>query len=714
MSAVSPLDPGSGYQDAMFDLQELETSVAIAWDGNVAGRAGSVDPDTFAVEVMRAEMARLGLNPNVNRVLDGLARHVFGRGAIRDPLFVLAIDDFDLNPSRSFELIRLLRTVSTPRLFTIILGDLRVAEAVFALRVSKALAETAGSAANGPLLAVQADEVRTIASELAAHSLRKMIPPAQTVHITTMNVPESLAYRPITDDRAPAPPLRDVMSLCPLDVRAGGASQRRHREVKSLYDLLLASACVGDQKRVSRGPKHSGKAGADAARDSADNASSDDALRDQMHAAARNATYTAIDFLKTTPRRVADMWFSLHNVSNREVRLEDVLAELFQKAVSEDGTLAYADRQTLLRAVSLDTSGKWKLNSLAYEEEPRVGPGVTLAAAEDRPEQYDEGRPVFQFSPGEGWSLWPKGKRVSPAGEEEVHSVAPAVEVATASALMLVQDVLIFNPHGSWNSRPLLQGHPLRKRWAMTEWRVDYWQRPVITWPTPIWSTFWEYDLFLGHWNATLAEYSSRTANNDAERRLDYLVFTWMDAATAVLLGEEPIGTRRQGSSLSMPWGELVERLGNLAGSQGQGNPGEDQRDGWLLDVGFMLLPEVTGLSWRRPKEFMFSQPLRGYWKTRKREIVNYRRRVLEHRFVNAGTVRLASYLGDKIPLALPDGLSFGAESGAGKDGVVRYSMYPTPRNPNWENSAADRPRVRRRPKKTSNSTSPPEDKGPE
>ena len=227
-----------------------------------------------------------------------------------------------------------------------------------------------------------------------------------------------------------------------------------------------------------------------------------------------------------------------------------MLAELFQKAVSEDGTLAYADRQTLLRAVSLDTSGKWKLNSLAYEEEPRVGPGVTLAAAEDRPEQYDEGRPVFQFSPGEGWSLWPKGKRVSPAGEEEVHSVAPAVEVATASALMLVQDVLIFNPHGSWNSRPLLQGHPLRKRWAMTEWRVDYWQRPVITWPTPIWSTFWEYDLFLGHWNATLAEYSSRTANNDAERRLDYLVFTWMDAATAVLLGEEPIGTRRQGSSL--------------------------------------------------------------------------------------------------------------------------------------------------------------------
>ena len=131
MSAVSPLDPGSGYQDAMFDLQELETSVAIAWDGNVAGRAGSVDPDTFAVEVMRAEMVRLGLNPNVNRVLDGLARHVFGRGAIRDPLFVLAIDDFDLNPSRSFELIRLLRTVSTPRLFTIILGDLRVAEAVF-------------------------------------------------------------------------------------------------------------------------------------------------------------------------------------------------------------------------------------------------------------------------------------------------------------------------------------------------------------------------------------------------------------------------------------------------------------------------------------------------------------------------------------------------------------------------------------------------------
>jgi len=172
------IDSTPDYQDAMLALQELETNVCLAWDGNVAGRAGSTDPDTYAVEVMRAEMARLGLNVNVNRVLDLLATRVFDRGVIRDPIFILAIDDFDLNPTRSLELIRLLRAVSTPRLFTISLGGLRVAEAVFSLRVSGTLAATASPAANGRLLSLQANEVRSIASELASHSLRKMIPPA--------------------------------------------------------------------------------------------------------------------------------------------------------------------------------------------------------------------------------------------------------------------------------------------------------------------------------------------------------------------------------------------------------------------------------------------------------------------------------------------------------------------------------------------------------
>lgn len=142
-AAYGLLDPSPDYQQAMMALQELMTSVALAWDGNITQRAGSLDPDTYAVEVMRAEQARLSLNQKMNHVLDQLARKVFDRGGTRDPLLVLPVDDFDLNPPRSLDLLRLLRAISVPRLFNIVLGDLRVAEVVFNLSLSGALVEVA-------------------------------------------------------------------------------------------------------------------------------------------------------------------------------------------------------------------------------------------------------------------------------------------------------------------------------------------------------------------------------------------------------------------------------------------------------------------------------------------------------------------------------------------------------------------------------------------
>jgi hypothetical protein len=52
------------------------------------------------------------------------------RIAPRNPLFVLPIDDLDLNPTACLAVLNLLRVVSVPRLFTVVLGDLEVAEVV--------------------------------------------------------------------------------------------------------------------------------------------------------------------------------------------------------------------------------------------------------------------------------------------------------------------------------------------------------------------------------------------------------------------------------------------------------------------------------------------------------------------------------------------------------------------------------------------------------
>ena len=87
------LEPHPDYRNAMLELQRLQANIALAWGGNLAACQGHLDPDSFAVEVIRTEHARLSLHNNLEMVLDQLAR-----STSRSPLFILPIDDFDLNP----------------------------------------------------------------------------------------------------------------------------------------------------------------------------------------------------------------------------------------------------------------------------------------------------------------------------------------------------------------------------------------------------------------------------------------------------------------------------------------------------------------------------------------------------------------------------------------------------------------------------------------
>src|SRR5262245_56178293 len=92
------VQPGGGVHDVLLDLQRLQTHGALAWEGNLQSRKGNLDPDSYAVEVARTERARLSISYKVQDVLDRLARKTQWMFGIRDPLFVLPVDDLDLNP----------------------------------------------------------------------------------------------------------------------------------------------------------------------------------------------------------------------------------------------------------------------------------------------------------------------------------------------------------------------------------------------------------------------------------------------------------------------------------------------------------------------------------------------------------------------------------------------------------------------------------------
>ncbi len=191
------VESGPDYQQAMLELQRVQTAIALAWEGNLQKRGAQIDPDAYAVELLRSENARLSVNKNLDAVLNKIAGQISWISNIRDPLFLLPIDDLDLNPIACLELLKMLRMISVPRLFALILGDIYVAEIVMNLKISGDLVQAANAGANAPeLLSLGANEIAAVAGEVSANALRKLIPPNQRIRLGEMDVHEAIKFRP--------------------------------------------------------------------------------------------------------------------------------------------------------------------------------------------------------------------------------------------------------------------------------------------------------------------------------------------------------------------------------------------------------------------------------------------------------------------------------------------------------------------------------------
>ncbi len=99
---------------------------AIGWDGNLSGRRANLDPEAYALEVDQAERQRLDMVTSFRRFVDALVEDwskLRPRSKGKPPLFVLSIDDADMNPVRSVELLDLVRALWHPRVAFLLTGD---------------------------------------------------------------------------------------------------------------------------------------------------------------------------------------------------------------------------------------------------------------------------------------------------------------------------------------------------------------------------------------------------------------------------------------------------------------------------------------------------------------------------------------------------------------------------------------------------------------
>ena len=186
----------SGIEKAISDFDRLANEIAFAWDdGPGSGNTNSSrqEPEVVAHELRRAERARLSVRQRLDDVLNQFANHIRWRNGVKNPIFILPIDDFDLNPKRCLELLKILRAIDGARLFFLILGDQEVAYEVMRLKMYGELSQLAPQARYDnsnikPLI--------TSWASLADEAFRKLLPPDQRISLTNPSLEEQMAFKP--------------------------------------------------------------------------------------------------------------------------------------------------------------------------------------------------------------------------------------------------------------------------------------------------------------------------------------------------------------------------------------------------------------------------------------------------------------------------------------------------------------------------------------
>jgi hypothetical protein len=576
---------------ALAALHDLQTDVALSWESDVNSLAGHMDPDPIAREVMRAERARLSLNERLNSVLEGLAREVFVERADRPLLFVLPVDDFDLNPARCLELLDLLRTISVPRLFFILLGDEESAELAANLHVTSQLADAAGRGLHRDFLPIIPGELAATAAIVAGNILTKLLPPSHRIRLEAMSISEALRFTPRTAVGGVGGvrlSLNELLRSCPLPLADRAESRRlTDRKIDSLHRFLL-------EPSLSIRPSE----------------------QEHTPAESQQAAYQGARVLELLPRQLVDTWFSLNEVRNDKDPSRRVLSELrrlCKQAISSEPALSTIRRRGSSGPLSLDPEGEWLPSLELFTIHGRYGPKEEF---ETSPTEPIAERRVLRVAAQNGWAFRGLQRR-------NVEDMPPRfVSSWTTSVLLLYTDLLTLSDAGREQNWLLRIPDNLPKL-AEIEWSIPRSTPSKQVWPIPPVITFWEYDLFMSGWRkAVEAAKSPDVRDGDAHIGLAFL---WIDLGAAVIAAERPVGLSVSLIPTQQSWNELSKRLEQIyiLSQETKGVAG-DRVQGWLIDVNRLLTPQCSGKQAEKASAFRDLAPkLCMFWDSKASKLPN-------------------------------------------------------------------------------------------
>jgi hypothetical protein len=595
----------TGFPEAMMKLQRFQTRLALAWEGNINQRSGALDADAYAFELKRSEHARLMVNRELEKVLSELAETAFKDRPVIDPLFVLPVDDFDLNPRLCIKLLKLLRMISVPRLFSVLMGDLKVVELIMKMKTT---ADFQDICEPNEFLGTMTDDVQTVTARVAGNALRKLLPPHQRVHLEGMDVEEAFNFVPIGLDEKEPEKLSTLIAKIPINIIGekgldNFTSTISGQKISSLQDFLTINKIAVTQS-------------------------------DTMDMA-----YWARSLLATSPRRIVDIWMEFRQITDNpseslnknqpdspatiieKKRIWEKCIDFFVQyatdSINEDSEILPYHRKNLIERISKTPEGIWDISRLPIQTYPILKKGFEVKS-----KVFEGKAPLVKVLFNDGWEVtaidsqdtrdpWtdvPKEIAKSDAARSQ------PVSQQTAAAIILLHDILALGLSEDKFESSFMQSKPSNVKifgsWANANWGKSENQSHDIKWPAPPFRSLWEVDLFLSAWEDVIKNLV-KISEEESGLSVEALAFAWISIGTAIIDGQHPVKLTGW-SPKTNEWKDLSKLLNQIADNITQTSPETSLTARWLMNIAILIMPECGVPSIRN---FPVEGNLLKFWK---------------------------------------------------------------------------------------------------
>ena len=177
------------------EWKSLTRAITLGWDRRLVDRVERQDVESYARELEEAERQREGLGDRFSEFMDALATDYAKTMSERLPgtnngkqlLFLLAVDDADMNPTRTLELLESVRVLQHPQIAFLLTGDSGLFEDMLRRQYRETLCGKRGRRGT--------DEVgHRHADRLALEVLDKLIPPGHRSELLPLSKEQRLTW----------------------------------------------------------------------------------------------------------------------------------------------------------------------------------------------------------------------------------------------------------------------------------------------------------------------------------------------------------------------------------------------------------------------------------------------------------------------------------------------------------------------------------------